>query len=147
VGHILHAGGLSRQYAVKDGLLSLIAIEDYPSLSRDQPMPVYHGIGMFSGTTLFRSFGASIVTASSSVASLEVFASDSPKNIVLVNKNPGASATAAITLNGDTTGTATPWVQNSAFSGPSSSSAIPIKGGVLTVEVGPYSVVTLVLTP
>src|SRR5947207_6494562 len=106
LGHILSSGGWSLFYADKGN-----ALYAYPNsipdtngdtvhVYVDDTNPAYHGMGMFTGEQLFRGFGDTIVQAKTTLPNVEVYASDNPKNIVVINKDPSTTQTATISLHG-----------------------------------------------
>ena len=154
LGSILEAGGWSLFYADKGN-----AIYGYPhtftdingkmvQIKPDDTNAAYHGIGMFTGEGLFRGFGTIMVSASTTLRNVEVFASDNPKNIVVINQSPTTTQTATISLKGVTSGTVDVWGKNEAVPFPDP----PIKQGTLTLEnetftfqLAPFSVTTFVI--
>lgn len=90
IGHSLSAGAHAYQYADSNGALGLM--NDGTSQA-NQPgtfmtkFPDYWGIAMWTGLNgTFRRFGNNMVQSSSSVANVEVYATDNNK-IVVVNKD------------------------------------------------------------
>ncbi len=114
----------------------------------DDTNPAYHGIGMFSGEGLFQGFGNTMVDATTTLPNVEVFASDNPKNIVVINKNPSLTQNATFSLNDVNSGTIDVWRKDEAVLFPNP----PIKPGTLSLQNGtfsyqlpPFSVTTFVL--
>jgi hypothetical protein len=154
LGHILSSGGQSLFYADKGN-----AIYEYQhtftdssghavKINADDTSPAYHGIGMFTGEGLFRGFGDTVVSASTALPNVEVYASDNPKNIVVINKDPSITQTATVSLNGVTSGVADVWRKDESvlFSSP------PIKlgkqsvlNGTFTYQFTPLSVTVFIL--
>ena len=156
LGHILRAGGWSLFYADKGNALygSAQTITDpgghIVNVRLDDPSPAYHGIGMFTGEELFQGFGKTMVTASTTLPDVDVFASDHPRNIVVVNKDQAQMRTAVVTLQGVTSGTITVWRKDRLvlFSAPPVKlGTIPVQNGSFTYPLSPLSVTTFVLQP
>jgi hypothetical protein len=129
IGSILEAGGRAMQYGDQNGALSLTFDGTYNSLvnshyasqgvnvSTYDPMPIYYGMGMFTGFSgsspvKFQGFGTNSVSATSSISNVDVFASSNNDDIVLVNKNPSTAETADVSLTGFAGGTANVWQTN-----------------------------------
>ncbi|HEY3762857.1 MAG TPA: fibronectin type III domain-containing protein [Verrucomicrobiae bacterium] len=161
VGHMLNGGVIERQYADKNGVLGAMcetANESATSPSNitynssaNDPQPVYHGIGMFTGESLFQPFGCKLVTSTSSTTNIEVFASDLPRNIVAINKTPGTTSTVTFSLTGLSSGTLTVWQKNSGANLGNYSTNVPVKLGTVSVSgsafsysLAPYTVTTFV---
>ena len=106
MGHILSSGARSLFYADKGNALysgPQTFTDPYKhivTIHTDDTNPAYHGIGMFTGEGLFRGFGDTLVNAPTTLQDVEVYASDNPKNIVLINKSSSTTETATINLNG-----------------------------------------------
>ncbi|MCL5935296.1 MAG: hypothetical protein M1543_02235 [Firmicutes bacterium] len=79
------------------------------TLNLDDPKAPYHGYGMFTGEGLFRGFGNIMVNSTTSLPNIDIFASDNPKNIVVINKDQTTSQTAIFGLNGADSGTIDVW--------------------------------------
>jgi hypothetical protein len=93
IGHSLSAGAHAYQYADSNGPLGLM---NDGSGQNGQPgsfgtkFPAYWGLGMWTGLNgTFRRFGGHLVSASSSVANVEIYATDNGK-IMLINKDTAA---------------------------------------------------------
>lgn len=152
LGRMVKAGSLALPYATKNGDLGALweyqtsnspggwAINDY--------MPFYHGIAMFTGGGLFREFGSSMVNATTTLQNVEVYASNNGKNVVVINKDPAASRTANIALNGYNGSSATVWRKDGSQSPkdlPRQIASAAISNGIMSYELPPYSVTTFVL--
>ncbi|ONI91706.1 hypothetical protein ALI22I_07485 [Saccharothrix sp. ALI-22-I] len=88
-GRLAEAGARGYAYGDKNGALGLLY--DQPNASgagRNERMPVYQGIGFFTGQegTALAHFGSSLVRSSTTLGNVEVYASANPKVIVVVNK-------------------------------------------------------------
>ncbi len=151
VGHTVRAGGRAHQYADQNGALG-ITFEKTADASHfgtqiSDPMPIYHGIKMFSGGNLFRGFGSTIVQTSTSLGNIEVYASTNAKNIVLINKDPNTAQTAVLSLTGVGNATAPLWQTNKAapFADPANKGNITITNGIASFSLPPYTVSTVVI--
>jgi hypothetical protein len=151
-GHIMYAGGRGHQYSDQNGALSLTfeknSDANHFGQTINDPMPIYYGLEMFTGGNLFRHFGATAVSASTTLANTEVFASTSEKNIVLINKDPSVTQSATVTTGGVMNGTADVWQTNQSapFAAPAKKGTAAITNGIVTVGLPPYSVTTMVVT-
>lgn len=150
-GHIAKAGGRGHQYADLNGALGLTfekgdAAAHYGKQLND-PMPIYYGLEMFTGGNLFRGFGSTMVSASTTLSNVEVYASNNGKNIVMINKSPAVAQTAAATLTGFSGGTADVWQtdQTAPFAAPTRKTTLQNVTGSLSYTLPPYSVTTFVL--
>ncbi len=149
VGHILQEGGLTISSAAKAGTLGLLFMDTEFGGVANQPTPLYHGVGMFTGEGLFRRFGSTLVHASSSITDIEVWASDGEKNIVLVNKSPIRYG-ATLTLKGLDSESVEVWSIEKVHalrSGPSRVGKTHLLKGRLALSLPPYSVTTLLVAP
>lgn len=154
LGHILSAGGWSLFYADKSN-----AIYDYQhtitaanghvvTVNLDDPGPAYYGIGMFTGAGLFRGFGDTLVSASTTMPDVEVYASDNPKNIVVINKDPSATQTVMVSLKGASSGTVEVWRKDESvqFSNPPVKlGTLPLHNGNFIYQLTPFSVTAFIL--
>ncbi len=154
LGHILSSGGWSLFYADKGNAIygSQHTFTDQyghvVNISVDDTNPAYHGIGMFTGEGLFRGFGDTMVDASTTLPNVEVYASDSPKNIVVINKDPSITQTAKVSLNGVTSGTIDVWRKDESVlfpNPPVKLGTLPLQNGTFTYQLTPFSVTTFVL--
>jgi hypothetical protein len=154
LGHMVNAGMISRQYADKNGSLGALC-ESSPQTSGSvtytcniaDPTPIYHGIGMFTGESLFPSFGTSLVSSTTTLANVEVYASDNPKNIVVINKDPAATQAATIGLNGVSSGTVDVWQKGPADKVPTKQTSLTVSSGSFSYNLAPYTVYTFLVTP
>ncbi len=152
LGHILKSGALSLQFADKNGSLGALADETLASRgwARDDPLPIYHAQGMYTGQSLFRPFGSAMVSASASLSNVEVYASDNDKNIVVINKDASKSHNAEFSLKGLSSGTVEVWRKDTALAPkdpPRKLSPASITGGSFSYMIPPYSVTAFVLHP
>lgn len=157
--HVLKAGGQALAFAIKDGAAELEISGDLGLLSdggnsktgllNDDPMPLYHGIGMFTGEGLFRGIGSRIVSATSDVPHVEVLATGDQESLVVVNKQdaqpyavdlelPGLSGRSIEVWLKD--GTQTPRAQ------PVLMKTVILEEPRLSIVLPPYSVATLVVS-
>ncbi len=155
LGNILQAGGKSMFFADKGNAIFMNAHTLTDSLGRtytvspDDTNPAYHGIGMFTGEGLFQGFGNTMVKTTTTLPNVDVFASDNPKNIVVINKDPSISQTAVISLNGVSSGSFDVWRKDEQVSPPSPPGklgTVAIQNGTVTYQLPPFSVTTFVLT-
>ncbi|MFC4008549.1 PA14 domain-containing protein [Nonomuraea purpurea] len=144
LGQILHAGAAAYQYGDKNGQLGLTSTNGEGGIPRSEPLPIYHGIGMFTGEGLFRPFGTTMVQAAANTDKLHVFASDSAKNIVLVNVGDEPLDT-AFTFTGLTAGTASVWQSTAEKWTPHRAGTAAVAGGRATLTLPAGSVTTLVV--
>ncbi|WP_188194134.1 PA14 domain-containing protein [Nonomuraea sp. SYSU D8015] len=144
LGQILHAGGAAYQYGDKNGQLGLTSERGEGGVPRNEPLPMYHGIGMFTGEGLFRPFGKTMVEARADSGLLHVFASDAAKNVVLVNVGAEPLDT-SLTLTGLTAGTAAIWQSTGDAWAPHRTGTVDVAGGKGTLTLPARSVTTLVL--
>ena len=154
LGHILSSGGWSLFYADKGNAIfmnSHTITDPYGhvvNVNPDDTNPAYHGIGMFTGEGLFQGFGDTIVNASTTLPNVEVYASDNPKNIVVINKDPSIAQTATVSLNGVTSGTIDVWRKDESVlfpNPPVKLGTLPLQNGTFTYQLTPFSVTTFVL--
>ncbi len=103
---------------------------------------------MFTGEGLFRGFGNVVVNANTTLPNVEVYASDNPKNIVVINKDQSATQTATFSLNGVTSGTIDVWRKDESVlfpNPPIKLATIPLENGTFTYQLTPFSVTAFVL--
>ncbi len=178
LGHILSSGGWSLFYADKAN--ALYAHEDRitdthgrtVNVNVNDTNPAYHGIGMFTGEQLFRRFGDTIVQTNTTLPNVEIYASDNPRNIVVINKDPSRAQTASVILHGATgqglaaaptgtvmgatgqglaaapTGTVDVWRKDESVlfpNPPLQLGTLALLNGTFTYEFPPFSVTTFVL--
>ena len=149
-GRIAKAGGRGHQYADLNGPLGLTFEKqneaDHYGRKLTDPMPIYHGLRMFSGGNLFRGFGSTMVDATTSLSDVEVYASTNQKNAVLINKNPDQVRAASIQLNGFEHGTVEVWQTNKdkPFDAPQRKATLTVDSS-FNYELPPYSVTTFIL--
>lgn len=151
IGRVAATGSLAMVYASKNGKLGVLQerTSDCAGQAINTTLPMYHAVGMFTGEGLFRAFGASFAQVSTAAADVEVYASTSAKNLVVINKNPTFARNLTFRMAGYTSGTATPWRKDrsvAASAVPVQLSDITVTGGVFTAEAPPYSVTTFVLS-
>ncbi len=152
LGHIISTGAISRQYADKNGPLGALIETSNPTVNGvtytgapNDPMPIYHGIGMYTGESLFSGFGTNIVNTTSTQSLLEVYASSNANNILVVNKSPSTNYATTVNLTGYTSGTAAVWQKNGANKTPQHLSSVAIAGGTFSYTFPAYTVTTFVL--
>lgn len=147
-GHIIKAGGISNYYGTKTNLLWGSANSTWHT-SLDDYKPSYHGLGMYAGENLFSTFGTSLVSANTIINKVEVYASDNPKNIVMINKNATTSASINVSLGGIQAATMQVWRKDQTmnqFTQPVNIGSFSITNGAFTYTLTPYSVTTFVIT-
>ena len=155
LGRILTAGAVGEAFGTHSGSMSVLYNSDTgdfaPSgFAKDEPMPIYEALSMFTGSSgLFPHFGTTVVSASSSLAGVDAFASSSPDDIVLANPSSSAKdALVHIANGGDLsaaewqiaqTGTApaAPWLWATRST----------RNGSFYLNLPPESVTTMVITP
>lgn len=154
LGHILSSGGWSLFYADKGNAIyghQHTITDPYGhvvNINPDDTNPAYHGIGMFTGEGLFRGFGDTMVNAYTTLPNVEVYASDTPKNIVVINKDPSITQTATVSLNGVTSGTIEVWRKDESVlfpNPPIKLGTLPLQNGTFTYQLTPFSITTFVL--
>ncbi len=154
LGNILKAGGWSLFYADKGNAIygsQHTIIDPYGHVVKinvDDTNPAYHGIGMFTGEGLFRGFGNTMVGASTTLPNVEVFASDKPKNIVVINKDQSVTQTATFSLNGVASGTIDVWRKDESVlfpNPPLKLGTLPLENGTFSYQLTPFSVTAFVL--
>jgi hypothetical protein len=87
IGHVLTAGGWPFQYSDQNGPLGLTvqAGDDDQGMQQSAPQPIYYGLGMWTGESLFRGFGANVVSSSCTDGGVEIYATSGP-DVLLINK-------------------------------------------------------------
>ncbi len=154
LGHILSSGGWSLFYADKGNAFygsQQMLTDQYGHIVKinvDDTNAAYHGIGMFTGEGLFRGFGDTMVNANTTLPNVEVYASDNPKNIVVINKDPSIAQTATVSLNGVTSGTIDVWRKDESVlfpNPPIKLGTLPLQNGTFTYQLTPFSVTAFVL--
>jgi hypothetical protein len=147
LGHILKADGIALLYADKgnalfktDGII--------PGGLLDDPTAIYHALGMYTGESLFPHFGDTVVTTAVSDPTIEVFASNNPKQIIVINKSPDLTIDSAISLIGVTSGMLTVWQKNQTLSiiaPPVNLGNTALSNGQFVYSFPPFSVTTFVI--
>ena len=157
LGNILHNGGDSMFYGTKGNALEWASgfttdqdIGQQVYLNLDDPHASYHGFGMFTGEGLFPRFGTSLVNATTTLPNVDVFASDNPKNIVVVNKDPSVTQIATFSLGSAPSGAIDVWQKNPtvAFQNPPVHLGnFGFSGGTFSYALPALSVTTFVVSP
>ncbi len=148
LGKTIQEGGLAMQFADKNGALGALYETSGNGGTKNDPMPIYHAYGMFTGENLFPHFGTKLVKTTTAIPNIEVYASDNPKMIIVINKNQTVAQQATLTLKGITNGTAVIWRKDTtvpAISPPKNIETITFTNGLLTYTFPQYSVSTIVL--
>ena len=152
-GQILASGASSILYgdkngnALKNNGLGITSTEGEGGIAVSDPTPIYHGLGMFTGEGVFRGFGSTVVSATSSNAAVYPYASNGAKNVVLVNTATTATST-SLSLNGYASGSAAVWQStgdSQATWAPHAAGTVAVTGGAASVVLPARSVTTLVL--
>jgi hypothetical protein len=154
IGHAITEGVLLRQYADKNGSLGALCQTNNQTQSGttyscavNDPLPVYHGLGMFTGENLFRKFGEILISSSTNLSNIEVFASDNPKNIVVINKSQSNAETGEFSLNGIVSGTATIWRKGPNETTPVNVGSVEIRNSSFAYSLQPYTIYTILVEP
>ncbi|MCO6006602.1 hypothetical protein NE236_16575 [Actinoallomurus purpureus] len=154
-GHVVNAGGTGMAYADKNGALGLLYDQvnaDRPSYAQngaglDERMPIYSGLGFFTGQqgTSLRHFGTSLVSSSTTLPDVEAYASANPKVIVIVNKGT-TNRQAVIGVDSGTTATAFQKDGNTvSYATPTSLGSLPVQSGQISVTLPGPSVTQLAI--
>ncbi len=150
-GNILQAGGRGMFFADKGNLFyhDTRTINSV-TVNLDDTNPAYHGMGMFTGENLFQGFGSSMVQTATALPSIEVFASDNPKSIVVINEDASTAQSATFSLIGVSTGSVDVWRKDESVLFPSP----PVQVGTTTIQnnsftytLPAFSVTTFIVTP
>lgn len=144
VGHILTAGGRALQYSDQNGPLGLTAEPGGTNPDNrpgNTPLPIYHGLGAFTGESLFPGVpftGGTLYSATSDDSNVEAYAV-SPGNIVVINKS---SSTKNVTLSTKGALVAQVWQTDPSnpYNAPTS------KGASSTLTLPGYAVATVLCT-
>jgi hypothetical protein len=156
LGHILSSGGWSLFFADKGNAIyshQHTVVDPHGHvviIHAGDTTPAYHGIGMFTGEGLFRGFGDTIVSTHTTLPNVEVYVSDNPKNIVVLNKDPSITRTATVHLKGVTSGTIDVWRKDESVlfpNPPIKRGTLPLENGTFTYQLPPFSVTAFVLHP
>lgn len=156
LSHMVKSGLIERLYADKNGPLGAVAevanpTKDgvtYPAAVND-PQPIYHGIGMFTGESLFPSFGREVVAVdvASDSGLINVAASRGPHHIVAINSSPTDEADTTFALAGVTAASIAVWQKTPEHRDIVSRGTIAAAGGRFSYRLKPYTVTTFVVTP
>ena len=148
LGTILEADTTALVFGDKNGCLGLTGEWGEGTganlVDVNEPMPIYHGIGMFTGEGRFRSFGSTMVETTSPDPLLYTFASTGEKSVVIVNTGT-TPVTTDLDFTGLDTGTAAVWQTTDAQREPHQAGTAAITGGTVGVELPARSVTTLVI--
>jgi len=146
-GRILRTGAISRYYGTHSNLL-FGAADPGHSAAIDDYKPAYFGLGAFMGEGLFPQFGRTIVSANSYTNNIEVYASDSPKDLVVINKDATSSATGNFDLLNNFSGVAQVWRKDQTmnqYALPTQMTNATVSNGQFSYSLTPHSVSTFVL--
>lgn len=156
LGHILYAGGRSLFYADKGNAIygqphTITDPYGHVVTTRvDDTNPAYHGIGMFTGEGLFQRFGDVVLKTSTALPTLEVYASDHPKTIIVINTDPSMSQAATITLRGLTSGSIQVWRKDESVLFPDPPRPLgrrSFQQGTFSYQFPPFSITSFAVTP
>jgi hypothetical protein len=88
IGHVLSSGGAAYQYSDQNGPLGLTIEAGSQDMGKpgSSPMPIYHGLGMWSGESAFRGYGTSLLEVTCDDPAVEIYATTGP-NVLLINKS------------------------------------------------------------
>ncbi len=155
LGHILQNGGLSVYFGTKGNAIKWSdnwVVDDMDHtvfMHVDDPRAPYHGYGMFTGEGLFRSFGQSMVSTSTTLPNVDIFASTDPKNIVAINKSESVAQSAEFSLHGVSSATVDVWQKNQRVlfkDPPVHRGTIRVHNGTFAYHLPPMSATTFVIT-
>jgi hypothetical protein len=113
------------------------------------PTPLYEAIGMFTGEGLFPRFGTVSNGATSALPGVDVFASTSPDEVVVVNTS-SSDLTTVLHVSADTPLRAAQWrlgQADGAVSGPVAAGTATSRNGSFELSLPSGSVATVVVTP
>ena len=154
LGHILSSGGWSLFFADKGNAIyshQHTVVDPHGHvviIHAGDTTPAYHGIGMFTGEGLFPGFGDTMVSTHTTLPNVEVYVSDNPKNIVVLNKDPSITRTATVHLKGVRSGTIDVWRKDESVlfpNPPIKLGTLPLENGTFTYQLTPFSVTAFVL--
>ncbi|GLW12631.1 hypothetical protein Misp01_77590 [Microtetraspora sp. NBRC 13810] len=149
-GHLARAGAWGFAYGDKNGALGLLYDQPNPNgAGMNERMPVYQGLGFYTGQqgTSLAHFGSTLVKSSTTLEGVEVFASNNPKVVVIVNK--GTTERQAVISVGSEVTTAKGHQkdgQTVSYATPAPLGAKPVVNGTITVTLPGPSVTQLVLS-
>lgn len=146
LGNMLGSGVTAIQYGDKNGALGLTSQDDVGGIPSNQPLPIYHGIGMFTGEGLFRPFGRTMAATSSTDSEVQAFASLDSTSVVLVNTATTAKPT-SVALTGLTAGTAQLWQSTASALAPHQTTGLGVAANALTLTLPARSVSTVLIEP
>lgn len=157
MGRMVKSGVIGRFYADKNGLTMGFLVDtanpayggsSYTGQPND-PMPAYHGIGMYTGESLFDGFGTQLVSTTVTSSTNQVFAvsSNAAKNIVAVNYSSSDNTTTTFNLTGITNASVEVWQKNAGNQTPVNLGTINVTGGSFNYTLDAYTVTAFVITP
>ena len=156
LSHMVKAGIIERFYTDKNALMGVVCDTANPTLNGvtytaqpNDPLPKYHGIGMFTGEGLFPGFGSNVVavTVTSSTGLIDAAASNNPRNIVAINSSPTDTASTTFNLTGVSSASVAVWQKNSGDQEVVNLAPITASGGTFSYTLNPYTVTTFLVTP
>jgi hypothetical protein len=152
LGHILKAGGISMIYATKNGDLGLLwersTGKGRSGFRVNAAMPIYHGMGLYTGEGLFPAFGKTMTSTVTRLPNLEIFASDKPKGLVIINKSASQVEMGRFKLIGVVNGQAEIWEKAGnapPTAAPKRVAIVPISKGLFDYKILPYSVYRIII--
>lgn len=149
-GHLAEAGAWGFAFGDKNGALSLLYDEPNANgAGLNERMPVYQGLGFFTGQqgTSLAHFGSTLVKSSTTLDGVEVFASSDPKVVVVVNKSTTPRQAVVSVGTGVTTAKGHQKDgQTVSYAKPATLGTLPVVGGTVTLTIPGPSVTQLVLS-
>jgi hypothetical protein len=146
IGHAIGHAGWVFQYSDQNGPLGLTVEPGNGGMGQpgNSPLPIFHGLGMWTGEGLFRGFGSQFYDSSCDDPLVEVFATSGP-NVVVVNKAK-TDREALINIGGGVASQVSVWQTGSdPFAAPTKVLAGNVSAaGVVDVAIPALSVSTLV---
>jgi Ricin-type beta-trefoil lectin domain len=149
LGRVLAAGATSLASGAQGGLLYDGQTQAPRAYQVGSPTPLYAAIGMFTGEGLFPRFGTQTARATSALPGVDVFASASPDEVVVVNTG-SETRTTVLRVSGDAPLRATQWrlaQANGAVAAPASVGTATSRNGSFSLSLPSGSVTTIVVTP
>ena len=156
LSHMVKAGINERVYTDKNGLMGVVCDVANPTkdgvtytAQPNDPLPKYHGIGLFTGEGLFPSFGRDVVAVevASTTGLIDVAASGHPRNIVAINSSPDDTTVATFALAGVADASVAVWQKNSEHRHIVNLGSVAAARGSFVYPLKPYTVTTFVVTP
>jgi len=110
----------------------------------------YHGVGFFTGESLFRGFGTVLVPVNiTNLKNIEVYASNNPQNIIVINIDQTVSQdNVVINVKGVTSGTVQVWRKDESvvyINPPVQLPNLTLTNGSFTYKFPPWSVTVFLI--